>query len=394
MEQYPRIVFLSPYDPRDPQRWSGTINSIFLALQTHDPKIQFISGGILDWMWRVAGRVFALFGIEADFRFSKPFGWLAGMWASVRLCMLKADVVVAVAASNYVAFIRTRKPIVYISDTTFAALEGLNPYFKKFPRWLRRHGDNNEQRTLCRARHVIYPSEWARLSAVKDYGVDDAKIHVMPFGPNFSAELLAQFRTVKAADFAGPLRILYVSTDWKLKSGDLVIEICGALRGTGLACEVFLVGRIPTTVQAGDGVHLVGFLDKYNPAHLARLCELYESAHFFIMPTTGDTYGIVFSEAQAFGCPSVTYDVGGTSSAVIDNETGIVLPLTATAADFARRIEQLVLNPVAYETMSRNARRRYEQCANWEAWARAITELASASASAKAQQSSHPAASF
>ena len=99
-------------------------------------------------------------------------------------------------------------------------------------------------------------------------------------------------------------------------------------------------------------------------------------AHFFIMPTTADASPIVFSEAQAFGCPSITYAVGGTSTAVLDHETGIVLPLTATAEDFARRVAQLVRDPKSYETMSRNARRRYEQCANWDAWAETIRQLA------------------
>ena len=163
-------------------------------------------------------------------RFSKPFGWLAGSWASVRLWTLRADVVVAVAASNYVAFLWTGKPIIYISDTTFAAIERLYPEFQQFPAWLRRHGNDLERRSARRASHVIYPSEWARLSAIDDYGVDDGIIHVMPFGPNFNRELLDKFRTVKTADFANSLRILYVAVDWKRKNGDLVIEIGRALR--------------------------------------------------------------------------------------------------------------------------------------------------------------------
>lgn len=371
-----KIVFLSPYDPRDPKRWSGTINSIFVALQKHDVNIRFISGGVLELMGGAARKAFGLFGINVEMRFSKPFGWLAGSWASVRLWTLRADVVVAVAASNYVAFLWTRKPIIYISDTTFAAIERLYPEFKQFPAWLRRHGNDLERRSLRRASHVIYPSEWARLSAIDDYGVDDGIIHVIPFGPNFNRELLDKFRTVKTADFADLLRILYVAVDWKRKNGDLVIEIGRALRSAGLPCELFLVGRIPATVGAGEGIHVVGFLDKNDAGDLTRLCELYEKAHFFIMPTIADAFGIVFSEAQAFGCPSITYAVGGTATAVLDRETGIVLPLTATAEDFARRVEQLVRDPASYETMSRNARRRYEQSANWDAWAETILRLA------------------
>jgi glycosyltransferase involved in cell wall biosynthesis len=373
----PKIVFLSPYDPRDPKRWSGTINSIFFALQKHDVNIQFISGGILDLMGRAAGKLLGLCGINVEVRFFKPFGWLVGSWASGRLFMLKADAVVAVAASNYLAFLWTRRPIIYISDTTFAAIERLYPDFKSMPAWLRRQGNDLERRALRRVNHIIYPSEWARLSAVEDYGVDDRIIHVMPFGPNLNRELVDKFRTVKTADFADSLRILYVSADWKRKNGDLVIEICRALRAVGLPCELFLVGRIPTTVQSGEGIHVIGFLDQNDLGDRTRLCELYEMAHFFIMPTIADASPIVFSEAQAFGCPSITYNVGGTSTAVLDNETGIVLPLTATAEDFVERVEQLVRDPASYETMSHNARRRYEQSANWETWAEYILQLAS-----------------
>jgi glycosyltransferase involved in cell wall biosynthesis len=372
-----RIVFLSPYDPRDPRRWSGTINSIFVALQKQDPNIQFISGGVLDLMGRGVRALLALLGIHAEVRFSKPFSWLAGFLASVRLCTLKADAVVAVAASNYLAYLWTRKRIVYVSDTTFAAIERLYPEFKKLPAWLRRHGNDLESRSLRRASHVIYSSEWARKSAVEDYGVHDSKIHVMPFGPNLSNELLAKHRTIKTADFTDSLRILYVAADWQRKNGDLVLEIGRTLRDVGLPCELFLVGRIPAAVHTTDGVHVIGFLDKNKPADLTRLCDLYEKAHFFIMPTIADASPIVFSEAQAFGCPCITYDVGGTSTAVLDNETGIVLPLAATAQDFASRIEQLVRDPVSYENMSRNARRRYLQCANWDVWAQTILKLAS-----------------
>ena len=371
-----KIVFLSPGDPRDRTQWSGTINAIFVALQNRDGNVRFITGGVLELMGRAARKLSSLVGINLQLRYSKPFGWLAGWWASARIWTLKADAIVAVAASNYVAFLRTRRPIIYISDATFAAIERLYPEFRTLPAWLRRDGNDLERRSLRRSSHVIYPSEWARRSAVEDYGVDDRIIHVLPFGPNLSRELLGKFRVVKTADFANSLRILFVAVDWERKNGDLVLEIGRALRRAGLPCELFLVGRIPATVRTGNGINVVGFLDKNDPADLTKLCALYEKADFFIMPTTADAYGIVFSEAQAFGCPSITFDVGGTSTAVLDNETGIVLPLTAKAEDFARRVEQLVRDPSSYETMSRNARRRYEQSANWEAWAETILQLA------------------
>jgi glycosyltransferase involved in cell wall biosynthesis len=372
-----KIVFLSPYDPRDSRQWSGTINSIFLALAKYHADIRFISGGILDVVGKAAYKLTILCGVNAEIRFSKPFARLAGLWASARLVMLDADIVVAVAASPYVAFLRTKRPVIYVSDATFAAIERLYPEFKQLPAWLRKHADDLERRSLRRASQVVFPSEWARLSAIEDYGVSSDIIRVIPFGPNFDRDLLDKYRTTKTADFASSLRILYVAADWERKKGDLVLDIGKALRDAGLPCEVFLVGRIPATVQSGNGVHVVGFLDKNHPDDLIRLCELYQMAHFFIMPTMAETYGIVFSEAQAFGCPSITCNVGGTSTAVLDDETGIVLPSSATATDFAARVERLVRDPKSYEKMSRKARHRYEQSANWDAWAETVVRLAS-----------------
>jgi len=94
------------------------------------------------------------------------------------------------------------------------------------------------------------------------------------------------------------------------------------------------------------------------------------------LPTSAEAYGIVFSEAQAFGCPSLTYAVGGTPTAVLDGITGYTLPLGSVAKDFAQLICSLVRDPRRYEQMSANCRARYETEANWSTWARTVIDLA------------------
>ena len=372
----PKLVFLSPYDPRDPTRWSGTINSIYLALRRRDPELRHISGSLIDLAVRAVGQALRRFGLVGDLRFSKPFARFVGLLTSLRLAAIGADAVVAVAASNYLAFLWTRAPIIYISDATFASIARIYPEFAAFPAWLRRHGDEVERRAIEGAAHVIYPSGWAKSSAVRDYGACAGKIEVTPFGPNLRPEVIDRFCTVKSADFDRPVRLLYVSSDWARKGGDLAVAIAEALRRRGLPCEIYLVGQIPPQIKESETVHPVGPLDKRRPDDVARLCALFERADFFVLPTGSECSAIVFSEAGAFGCPSITFDVGGTADAVIDGETGIVLQPTATAADFADRIQALVQDRRAYETMSRNARRRYEQSANWDVWADLIFTLA------------------
>ena len=51
---------------------------------------------------------------------------------------------------------------------------------------------------------------------------------------------------------------------------------------------------------------------------------------------------MVFAEAAAFGLPSITNDVGGTSDVVIDRESGFVLNPQSGPDDYADAIEALI----------------------------------------------------
>jgi glycosyltransferase involved in cell wall biosynthesis len=154
------------------------------------------------------------------------------------------------------------------------------------------------------------------------------------------------------------------------------LDIKRQLDSRGIPCELFLVGNCPKDLPDEDGVHVLGRLYKSDEQQLQELCRLYELAHFFVLPTTAEAYGIVFSEAQAFGCPSLTYAVGGTPTAVLDGITGFTLPLGAGAEVFAEKIYSLVQDPRQYEQMSANCRARYETQANWTVWARSVINLA------------------
>jgi glycosyltransferase involved in cell wall biosynthesis len=148
------------------------------------------------------------------------------------------------------------------------------------------------------------------------------------------------------------------------------------LDSRGIPCELYLVGNCPKDIPAGNGIHVLGRLDKSDEKQLQELCRLYELAHFFVLPTSAEAYGVVFSEAHAFGCPSLTYAVGGTPTAVLDGITGFTLPLGAPARDFAEKLCSLVRDPRQYEQMSANCRARYETEANWSTWARTVVNLA------------------
>ncbi len=333
------IIFLSPHDPRDPQKWSGTIYSIYRALET-DPRgltVIPVHAEKLTFLARALSALLRRAGWNLDVRFSTPFALVAGLMLTIRLWFVADGPIVAVAASNYVPYLKTRRRIVYISDATFQAICELYPSFNSFPAWLKRQGHDNEERTLTKADHVIYPSQWAARSAVTHYGIAKDKISELPFGPNIPAALIEKYVAPKSLA-GGEIRIVFVSADWVRKNGDLAVETCRILRDSGLNARLITIGSTPEHIKRIDFVEDRGFLRKSDPRELEKMCAAYRDAHFLLLPSTADAFGIVFSEAQAFGAIPATYDVGGIGSAVVNGESGLLLPLGSPAEKFAQEM--------------------------------------------------------
>jgi len=372
----PRIIFLSPHDPNDVGTWSGTAYSIYHALLQSSGSVATVRASWTDWLLRRVVRMLQLAGITIDCTQSLIYARAAGMEASARVRFTPGDVIVAISATRYVFALKTSRPIIFMSDATLASISSIYSTFAEMPQWLREGAEEIERGALQKSSRVLLCSDWAKTSAIVDYGVAPAAIRVMPLGPNISSDVIDRFKSTKSADFRTGVRLLFIGADWDRKGGPIVLDIKRHLDSRGIPCELYLVGNCPKDIPNGNGIHVLGRLDKSDEKQLEEMCRLYELAHFFVLPTSAEAYGIVFSEAQAFGCPSLTYAVGGTPTAVLDGVTGFTLPLGASARDFAEKICSLVQDPRQYEQLSVNCRARYETQANWSTWAQTVVNLA------------------
>jgi glycosyltransferase involved in cell wall biosynthesis len=79
------------------------------------------------------------------------------------------------------------------------------------------------------------------------------------------------------------------------------------------------------------------------PGHL-------QAADIFVLPSHSEGLPQVVLEAMNCGLPVVATDVGGTSEAVLDGETGLLVPAKDAAA-LESAIERLVLDPAMRERM-------------------------------------------
>jgi len=94
------------------------------------------------------------------------------------------------------------------------------------------------------------------------------------------------------------------------------------------------------------------------PFEQRRLVEAYRMADLFVMPSTGEGFGIAFIEAMACGTPALGLNVAGANEALLDGELGTA----ASEADFASALaRQLAEKKPDREMLAAAVRRRFGQ---------------------------------
>ena len=69
-----------------------------------------------------------------------------------------------------------------------------------------------------------------------------------------------------------------------------------------------------------------------------KLIEFYRAADLFVMPSTGEGFGIVFLEAMATGTPAIGLNIGGARDALAEGELGTGAAKAGFAAALAREL--------------------------------------------------------
>ena len=304
---------------------------------------------------------------------SKWYAWVFGR----KLARQHFDLLVGPASFTEIAYLRTNIPIVYIEDSTLTQLIDFYPGLTGLLAISKTELNLLEKRALTQASLVCYSSEWAAQSAEHDYGTPASKITVIPFGSNYPSPPPREeaLKYQPAAD--GTCRLFLLGGEWQRKGGPIAYDTMVALQQLGIPATLTVVGCAPPDPEnfTNKGFRTIPYLNMGIPADQAHLHELFSTADFFLLPSRAECAAIAFCDANSFGLPVFTTNVGGISSFIRDGVNGFMLPLSATGHDFAVRMKQELASPEDYQRLRQRSRQLYESTLNWDVWTKRLEQV-------------------
>lgn len=209
-----RAAVTGPGDVRDPRLWSGTPARIVAELErvfdvVHVERMPFSRS-----FWLVQKVLRRLTGGRVDIMWSDAATRSGSAAARRRLAGSAPDVVFVISSGPLCRLLGREHRVVNVADATGKAIVDYYPnYSLMFPQLreaiVRVSGEAIAGSLLC-----LYPSTWARRSALEDYGKAADRAVEIAWGPNFTDKPEGRVREI-----TGALRLLFVGYEWERKGG-------------------------------------------------------------------------------------------------------------------------------------------------------------------------------
>jgi glycosyltransferase involved in cell wall biosynthesis len=265
-----------------------------------------------------------------------------------------------------VAFLPGKLPLVTIEDATHRVLFDAYPTFKNLCGATRRHGDQIQRSAIKRASASVFSSDWAATSAVRDYNANPEKVHVVPFGANFERQP-AREDVIRAIDSRGhkKIRLLFIGVEWERKGGPVALQVVRTLVKLGIPAHLTIIGCTPViSNEDADHVSVRGFIKKTSDGQQEIFNE-FGKAHFLIVPSVAECYGLVYCEASALGVPAIARNVGGVGTIIKNDVNGRLFDFQDSPKDMTDWILGYYMEPKRYRQLALSSLAEYESRLNW-----------------------------
>ncbi len=364
-----RLTYATTFDPSDMHAWSGTVFHIAKALEGAGIEVDYLGEIAKNRMFmnKAINKITKMSALGDMFPAERTTRMATLFAERIRDHLMKghSDIVFS-PGSIPLALLKTKRPKVFYTDATFAGILGQYPEWNKYPKRYIDQGHFLEEQALRNSDLAIYSSQWAARSAVDYYGMDEARIRVVPFGSNMrEVPDAAQVALDIEARDRGTCELLFIGVAWERKGGPKVMEITRSLNEQGIRTRLHLVGSAPPDGNVPDHVVQHGFISKDTEEGRARLAELLSNAHFLLLPSLAECLGIVLCEANAFGVPCLANEVGGIPEVVKNGINGQLFDHEAPASDWVAKIAQWFGDKSSYRKLALRSRAEYDKRLNW-----------------------------
>ena len=267
---------------------------------------------------------------------------------------------------------------VLFTDATFQRLLNFYPAFTKIGSKQIKQAQDIERKALQQCDLIIYSSQWAAESAIEHYNVNPSKIAIIPFGANIDfrishGELLPMVeRRLKRKE----IHLVLIGVAWFRKGGEYAMEVLKSLNEAGIETKLHLVGfrKLPSALIMKNVINH-GYISKSTAEGQRRIVDILKESNFLLLPSRADCTPVAVSEANSFGVPCLTSNVGGNHRIVSNEINGRIFDFTKGSKECCDYIISLKKQPEQYMQLCNNSYNRFLSELNWDLSGKKITEL-------------------
>lgn len=373
-----RIAYLTSYDVLDSTKWPK--NQIGLCgAGYHLAKTLESQSTVLDYLgpleqtppslkhkfkWHFNQKLFG----KDYFYFLEP-SVLEAYSAQVlpKLAKFKSDVVLCPENTIPLAHLECKQPIVLWTDAPLSASINFYPWLSNLTKETLDDLYAMEKLALERCQLAIFLSDWAAQTAIETYGIDPAKVAVVPWGANLETNRDREdIHSIVEAKNNECCKLLFIGVDWFRKGGDIAFKIAEELNSRGINTELSVVGCEPETeISLPSYVKKLGFISKYTWEGLNKITKLFTESHFLVLPSRADFSPHVFCEANSFGLPCISTQIGGIPTLIKHDLNGKTFGLNANISEYCNYIASLMNNYSDYKNLAYSSFNEYQTRLNW-----------------------------
>jgi phosphatidylinositol alpha-1,6-mannosyltransferase len=163
------------------------------------------------------------------------------------------------------------------------------------------------------------------------------------------------------------LTVARMDASQQYKGQDRVISAIPYVLAQGHDVQYFVVGEGDDRTRLESLASKMGVSDRvhfFGAVKLQDLTNLYRAADLFVMPSTGEGFGIAFLEAMTSGTPVLGLDIAGARDALADGELGTIVSEHELPAAIVRLLAKPKPDPVALAAAActRFGREKFAAC--------------------------------